>query len=303
MQVNQSLPANPNKKQRFSVAIQSDAYKNLINNTLGDPQRAVRFISTLTSAVSNNPKLQECEMSTVVSCGLLSESLNLSVAPGLNQGFLIPFNDKKNNRVVCTFQIGTNGYKQLAMRTGQYLDIDAIEVRQGEYKGRDKFTGKPIFEFVSDDDYRESLPIIGFLAYFELLNGFKKSIYFSMEKTLKHADKYSQSFSKDIYEKIQAGEIPKTELWKYQSPWYSDTVGQGLKTVIKQLLSKWGILSTELIEAIAKDQGVPVVKENQIVGVDYVDNRPEEENEIVHDSVKPPETPVETIVVENDPLA
>lgn len=267
-------------KPKFSSVISSDAYKKLINNTLSDPKRVVRFVATLTSAVATIPKLQTCDHNTIISSALVGESLNLSIAPGLGQFYLIPFEDRRNNRTVCTAQIGVNGYKQLAMRTGQYLDIDAIEVRKGEYKGRDKFTGKPTFEFVSDDDVREELPIIGYLAYFELLNGFKKSIYFSQEKMLKHADKYSQAFSREAYEKILAGKMDASEMWKYKSPWYDSFTGQSLKTVLKQLLSKWGILSTELVDAIRADQGVPVVEDGNIVSVEYVDHSPEEETTV-----------------------
>lgn len=264
------------KPKKFSEFMQSDAVKKLIATTLQDPKRAQRFAASIISAVSANPKLQECEQTTVLSSALLGEALNLSPSSSLGQYWLIPYKNNKTNITVCQFQIGVNGYKQLAMRSGQYLDIDAIEVREGEYKGRDKQTGKPIFEFIDDDDVRESLPIIGFLAYFELLNGFKKSVYFSMEKMIKHADKYSQAFSRKTYEDIQNGKVPADQMWKYSSPWYSDFTGQALKTVIKNLLSKWGILSIELQNAVEYDQGVGVVRDGKLSGVDYVDNPAED---------------------------
>lgn len=269
-----TLAQKPQKK--FSVFMQSDAVKNLINTTLQDPKRAQRFSAAIVSAVSANPKLQECEATTVLSSALLGEALNLSPSAALGQYWLIPYKNNKTGVSVCQFQLGVNGYKQLAMRSGQYLDIDAIEVREGEYKGRDKQTGKPVFEFFDDDDVRESLPIIGYLAYFELLNGFKKSVYFSMEKMMKHADKYSQAFSRKTYEDIQAGKIPQGEIWKYSSPWYTDFNGQALKTVLKNLLSKWGILSIELQNAVEYDQGVGVIKEGKLTGVEYVDNTDDE---------------------------
>lgn len=263
-------------KPRFSVFMQSDTVKNLINTTLQDPKRAQRFSAAIVSAVSANPKLQECEATTVLSSALLGEALNLSPSAALGQYWLIPYKNNKTGITVCQFQLGVAGYKQLAMRSGQYLDIDAIEVREGEYKGRDKQTGKPVFEFFDDDDVRESLPIIGYLAYFELLNGFKKSVYFSMEKMMKHADKYSQAFSRKAYEDIQAGKIPQTEMWKYSSPWYTDFNGQALKTVLKNLLSKWGILSIELQNAVEYDQGVGVIRDGKLTGVEYVDNTGDE---------------------------
>ena len=239
-------------------------------------KRAQRFSAAIVSAVSANPKLQECEATTVLSSALLGEALNLSPSAALGQYWLIPYKNNKTGITVCQFQLGVAGYKQLAMRSGQYLDIDAIEVREGEYKGRDKQTGKPVFEFFDDDDVRESLPIIGYLAYFELLNGFKKSVYFSMEKMMKHADKYSQAFSRKAYEDIQAGKIPQTDMWKYSSPWYTDFNGQALKTVLKNLLSKWGILSIELQNAVEYDQGVGVIRDGKLTGVEYVDNTGDE---------------------------
>lgn len=282
-------------KPRFSVFMQSDTVKNLINTTLQDPKRAQRFSAAIVSAVSANPKLQECEATTVLSSALLGEALNLSPSAALGQYWLIPYKNNKTGITVCQFQLGVAGYKQLAMRSGQYLDIDAIEVREGEYKGRDKQTGKPVFEFFDDDDVRESLPIIGYLAYFELLNGFKKSVYFSMEKMMKHADKYSQAFSRKAYEDIQAGKIPQTEMWKYSSPWYTDFNGQALKTVLKNLLSKWGILSIELQNAVEYDQGVGVIRDGKLTGVEYVDNTGDE-------IVIEPAPPAEPATKEEDPF-
>lgn len=272
MAVNNSLTSNGGKKPApFSAVISSDGYKKLINNTLRDPKRANRFVASITSAVSANPALQKCDPATVVSSALLGESLNLSPSPALGQFYMVPYDDRKNGRTVAQFQLGYKGYIQLAIRSGQYADIDAIEIREGEYKGRNKVTGKPVFEFIEDEEIRENTPIIGYLAYFELLNGFKKSMYFSIEKMLNHADKYSKAFSREKYEAIQRGEIPQSEMWKYSSPWYTGFDGMALKTVIRQLLNKYGILSIELQTALANDMGAI----NEDGSVDYVDNSPE----------------------------
>lgn len=256
------------KKPAFSAVISSDGYKKMINNTLRDPKRANRFVANVTSAVSANPALQECDAATIVSSALLGESLELSPSPVLAHFYMVPFKDNKRNRTVAQFQLGYKGYIQLAIRSGQYLDIDAIEIREGECKGRDKHSGKYIFEFIEDEDLRENTPIIGYLAYFELLNGFKKQIYFPHEKMLNHADKYSKAFSRSAYEKLQAGEIPKSDMWKYSSPWYSGFTGMALKTVLRQLLSKYGILSVELRTALDNDMAAI----NADGSVDYVDN-------------------------------
>ena len=269
MAVNNSLVGSNSKKPApFSAVISSDGYKKLINNALRDPKRANRFVASITSAVSANPALQACDAATIVSAGLLGESLELSPSPVLAQFYMVPYNDRKNNRMVAQFQLGVAGYKQLAIRSGQYLDIDAIEIREGEYKGRNRETGKPMFEFIEDDTIRESAPIIGYLAYFELLNGFKKQVYFSHEKMLNHADKYSMAFSRQKYEDLQAGKIPQSEMWKYSSPWYTGFSGMALKTVLRQLLSKWGILSIEMQTALTSDMGTI----NDDGTVEYVDN-------------------------------
>ena len=269
MSVNNSLtPNKPQKPAPFSVAISSDSYKKLINNTLRDPKRANRFVASVTSAVSANPALQKCDAATIVSSALLGESLNLSPSPVLGQFYMVPYEDRKNGRTVAQFQMGVAGYKQLAIRSAQYLDIDAIEIREGEYKGRSKSTGKPIFEFIEDDAIRENTPIVGYLAYFEMLNGFKKQVYFSHEKMLNHADQYSKAFSRQKYEDLLAGKIPQSEAWKYSSPWYTGFTGMALKTVLRQLLSKWAVLSLDMQTALTNDMGVI----GDDGSVDYVDN-------------------------------
>ena len=258
------------KKQqpKFSVALQTDAYKNLINNTLGDPDRAKRFVASISSAVATNPALQECDAGTVLSGALLGEALNLSPSPVLGQFYLVPFKNTKKGTIDAQFILGAKGYVQLAIRSGQYKDIDYIEVREGEYKGRNKQNGKQEFEFIEDEEERLSRPVIGYMAYFELLNGFYKQIYWSKEKVLNHADKYSKAFNLADYKKLQAGQIPEDELWKYSSYWYKDLDGMAFKTLLRQLISKFGIMSIDMQEAYSKDMAV--MRENG--EYDYVDN-------------------------------
>ena len=259
----------PGRKQTFSVAISTESYQNLIRNTLKDPKRANRFIASITSAVATTPALQTCEPSSILAGGLLGEALNLSPSPQLGQYYLVPFKQKaKYDREghllspECSkaqFVLGYKGYVQLALRSGQYSDLDCMEIRQGEYLGKDPHTAKPQFKFIEDDDLRESLPIVGYMAYFEYLNGFRKCIYWSKEKMLNHADTYSQAFSKDAYDKIQNGQIADKDMWKYSSFWYKDFDSMAKKTLLRQLISKWGIMSTEMQQALADDSGIPAV--------------------------------------------
>ena len=278
-------------KPKFSVVLQSDAYKKLINNTLGDPERAKRFIASISSAVAVNPTLQECDPKTIVSGALLGEALNLSPSPQLGLFYLVPYaqkekKDKQGNiieheKINAQFQLGYHGYIQLAIRSGQYKDIDVIEIKEGEYLGRDKQTGKPLFEFIEDEILRTSKPTIGYLAYFELLNGFTKKLYMSKEEMEQHADKYSKAFSLAEYRKLQAGQIPEKDMWKYSSFWYKNFDMMAFKTVLRQLISKWGIMSIEMQDAYAKDMAV--MKEDGTY--DYVDSPDNEETSVVQEAV------------------
>ena len=254
-------------KPKFSLAIQSEGYKRLINNTLGDPKRAAKFIAAISSAVATNSSLQECDAGSILSGALLGEALNLSPSPQLGQYYLVPFEQKKYNEKAkqyetiskkAQFQLGYKGYIQLAIRSGQYKDIDVIEVREGEYLGRDKITGKHQFEFIEDEVERENKPIIGYMAYFEYLNGFYKNLYWSKEKMQKHALEYSQAYASDVKKGTN------------YSFWTKDFNGMAFKTMLRQLISKWGIMSIDMQEALTKDMSV--VKEDGTY--DYVDNQP-----------------------------
>ena len=175
----------------FNNLINSDLMRTKINQMVGATD-SQEFITSITSAVNTNPALAECDPQTIISAALLGQSLHLKPSPQLGYFYMVPFNNKKRKCKEAQFQLGYKGYLQLAIRTGEYIDIDAIEIKEGEYKGRNKFTGRPEFEFVEDDDIRENLPVVGYMAYFEMKNGYIKRLYWSKEKMLKHADTYSQ---------------------------------------------------------------------------------------------------------------
>lgn len=272
--VNNSLTTQ--KKVPMAVYLAEDAVKNHINSILGS-KRGTRFITTVVSMVNANPALKECTNESILSAALQGESLNLSCNQNLGQWYPVPYKNKKKGCKEAQFQMGYKGYIQLALRTGQYKDIDVMEIREGEYKGRDGRTGKPKFEFIEDDEERESKPVIGYMAYFEYLNGFTKILYWAKEKMMRHADKYSQAFSLNAtsgkYPKVSyvdyvAGKYSKEDEWLYSSYWYTDFDGMAFKTMLRQLISKWGMMSEEMQSALEKDMGV--IRENGIV--DYVDN-------------------------------
>lgn len=307
----QAVSTTPQKKP-FSIAIQSEGYKNLINNTLQDQKRAARFVTAITSAVSTNPALQECDAGTILSSALIGESLGLSPSPQLGQYYLVPYNDTKNNRKVAQFQLGYKSYVQLAMRSGNYKKLNVLAIKQGELIRFDPLNEEIDINIINDDEEREKAPTIGYYAMFELTNGFRKAMYWSKEKMLAHADKYSNAFSRDNYQLYVSGNVPKSELWKYSSFWYKDFDGMAYKTMLRQLISKWGIMSIEMQTAYTNDQGVPVVQNNEFVGVDYVDNRPKGEYKEPTEPVVVEEVPAEAVMVdsetgeildEEDPLA
>lgn len=134
------------QKPRFSVAITTKGYQDLIHNTLKDPARANRFIASITSAVAVNAQLQTCEASTIIGGALLGESLNLSPSPQLGQYYLVPFKQKAKfdrngnmlspETVKAQFVLGYKGYIQLALRSGQYADLDCMEVHGGRVSGQ-----------------------------------------------------------------------------------------------------------------------------------------------------------------------
>lgn len=276
--------ANEIQKQqpKFSVVIQSDMYKKLINNTLGDPERSKRFIASISSAVATNPNLRECEAGTILSGALLGESLNLSPSPQLGHYYLVPYKNKEGVSE-AQFQLGWHGYYQLAIRSGQYKDLDVIEIKEGEYLGRDKLTGKQKFEFIENESERLNKPTIGYLGYFELLNGYRKQIYMSKEEMEKHADTYSKAFNLESYKKLKAGQIPEKEMWKYSSYWYKDFDGMAFKTILRRLISKYGVMSIDMQEAYTKDMAV--MRENG--EYDYVDNPVEEASTVEEEPAKP----------------
>ncbi len=252
------------KKLYFSQAMQTEKYKKLINNTLGDPVRAARFAANITSAVAVNPTLQECDAGTILAGALLGESLLLQPSPQLGQFYLVPFKSKaKHDRqgnviepacLKAQFVLGYKGYIQLALRTGQYKRLNVLEIKSGELGGWDPFEERfHEMHFIEDFEKRAAMPTVGYIAHFEYINGFQKTLYWTADQMMSHADKYSPAFSAAAYKKLLNGEIPQNELWKYSSFWYKDFDGMAKKTMLRQLISKWGIMTAEMTMAYERD--------------------------------------------------
>lgn len=265
------------QKTRFSVAVTTPQYQQLIANTLNDPQRSARFIASITSAVSVTPALQECTPQTIIAGALLGESLNLSPSPQLGQYYLVPFNKtikdesgEKHTIKQAQFVLGYKGYIQLAIRSGYYRHINVVEVKEGEFINYNPFTEEFDAQWMADANERSSARTVGYVAMFEYINGFRKLLYWTKKQMLLHADTYSQAFSIKAMEQIENGEIPEKDMWKYSSFWYKDFDGMAKKTMLRQLISKWGIMSTEMQTAFERDASV-----HEFNGKDIVYGHPE----------------------------
>lgn len=246
-------------KQKFSIAIQSDGYKKLINNTLGNPKKAERFVAAIISAISVNADLQDCDAGSILSSALLGESLNLSPSPKLGQYYLVPFNDKKKGKV-ANFILGYKGYLQLAIRSGYYKKINVVAIKEGELVNFNPLEEEVEVNLIEDEETRENATTIGYYAMFEYLNGFRKAMYWSKSKMFTHAQKYSPGYKKDL-----------DNGWSYTF-WTKDFDSMAFKTMLRQLISKWGIMSIDLQTAFEAD----IESENK-KNIDVVDNEVQEE--------------------------
>ena len=239
--------------QKFNAMLENTRTQEYLTNVLGEKKQT--FVSNMVALVSSNKALSECDPSTIMFSCLKATALGLAIDPSLGLAWVLPYRDNKNNTTVATFQLGAKAYTQLALRTAKYKKINVRDVREGEIVGEDFVSGEMEFKKLEKD--REKAPVIGYVAMFELINGFSKQLYMSNEEIDAHAKRFSQTYRKGY------------GLWadKDMRPKMAE------KTVLKLLLSKWGILSVEMEQAIKSDSAV--LGENN--SVRYVDN---EENAI-----------------------
>lgn len=248
----QNSLAKQDKKPKFSVMMQQDTIKKLVNNTLGDPKKAEKFTASIISAVAVNPSLQECDGGTILSAALLGESLNLSPSPQLGHYYLVPFKNTKANKTDAQFNLGYKGLLQLAIRSGQYKKINVLSIKEGELISYDPLDEDLKVQLIKEETERENAKTIGYYAMFELVNGFRKTLYWSKEKMEAHALKYSKGYAAK----------------KGYTFWEKDFDAMAYKTMLRQLISKWGIMSIDMQTAFINDYSVNDGKGN----VTYVDN-------------------------------
>lgn len=244
--------------QLFNQTITNPSTQKYLADVLGE--RKGSFVNNLTALVANNAQLQECQPLTVMFAALKATALNLPLENSLGMAYCIPYKDNKRGVTVAQFQLGYKGFKQLALRSGQFAVIpNATDVKEGELKSRNRLTGECVFEFIEDDEKRANAKTIGYASYFRLLCGAESTFYMSIEEMQAHATRYSQTYRS------------KNEYIKNSSKWTTDFDDMAKKTVIKLNLSKNAPLSVEMQDAIRADQSV-MYEANKY---EYTDNEKE----------------------------
>lgn len=238
MAVGNSL-AKRQQKTSLTAYLTNDAVKNQINNVIGG-KNGSRFVSSIISAVQVNPALQECTNPSILSAALLGESLKLSPSPQLGQYYMVPFNNNKKGYKEAQFQLGYKGYIQLAIRSGQYKKLNVLAIKEEELVRFDPLNEEIEVNLIDDEEAREETETIGYYAMFEYTNGFKKAMYWSKKKMEAHALKYSKGY----------------QAKKGYTFWEKDFDAMAYKTMLRQLISKWGIMSIDMLSAMDADMAV-----------------------------------------------
>jgi recombination protein RecT len=266
MENTQLQPKQKLSEMSLKQLMATDSVQNKFKELLKD--KATQFTTSLLQVVSGNNKLAQAVPMTVYNAALMAAALDLPINQNLGFAYIVPFNRsyqdergtwQKSNE--ATFQCGTKGYIQLAMRTGQYLRLNVTEVYENQFKSFNALTEELDCDFSVDGNGK----IVGYAAYFKMLNGMEKTVYWSDAKTQAHGQKFSKSY--------------KT------GPWRDNNLEMCKKTVLKNLLTKWGILSvemqnTQLNKALQADQAiigtVTVTKEDgtevEEITFEYADN-------------------------------
>lgn len=229
---NQIAPAQQNVNQLMNTILDGDKLRGRFNELLGE--RTPQFISSLVSMVNGSQELQkafyEAPMS-VIQAGLKAAAFDLPIDQSLGYAYIVPF--KKNfkddhgewkSKSEATFILGWKGMNQLALRTGAYKTINVVDVREGELKSYNRLTEEVELDFIEDDELRASKPVIGYVGYYRLVNGAEKTIYMTVKQIEAHEKKFRKG---------------KNMGWGWQNDW--DAMAR--KTVYRQLIGKWGIMS------------------------------------------------------------
>ena len=230
-----------------------DDVKQKFQEMLG--KRATSFITSVLQIVASNALLTKAEPSSIYHSAAVAATLDLPLNNNLGFAYIVPYNQKQGDgtyKQVAQFQMGYKGFKQLALRSGQFKTIHASDVREGEIKKRDRLSGEITFEWIQDEAEREKKPVVGYVSYFQLLNGYEQTFYMTIGDLEKHGKKFSQTYKKGY------------GLWK------DDFESMCMKTVTKLNLSKNAPLSVDMQKAVIVDQAI--IKDSETTDVQYLDN-------------------------------
>lgn len=248
--------------------LSQDMVKQRFNEILGS--KANQFMASIVNAVCANKQLQECVPNTIISAAYVAASYDLPIDSNLGFSAIVPYKDYKSGVTNAQFQMMYKGFIQLAIRSGTYENMNVAEVYEDELESYNPITGElKLVDDFSKCEYRKQgkkEKIVGYYAWFKLLAGFKKELYMTVDECRHHAEQYSASYKADIKKN-----------WT-SSKWTTDFNSMAKKTVLKLLLSRWGILSVEMQRALQDDQ--KVYTEENTEG-EYADNK-EVKEEVVN---------------------
>lgn len=220
-----------------------EGVKSRIQEMLGN--KASGFITSVLQVTSNNTLLSKADPMSVYNAAMMAAALDLPINQNLGFAWIVPYGNQ------AQFQIGWKGIVQLAQRTGQYQRLNVIEVYENQYKSFNALTEELDADFTIDGSGK----VVGYVAYFRLNNGFEKTVFWSRSKAEAHGKRFSKTFN--------------------SGPWKTDFDEMAKKTVLKQTITKWGILSIEMQTAQKVDQSV--VKDYETEEVEYIDNQTEDQ--------------------------
>jgi recombination protein RecT len=279
-QARTSVPAAPAQQKTGLAAL----IKSKIANTLTG-KKGEQFVADVVALVRNNPALATCDQVSLVASCLQAQTLGLYLNLAMGQAWIIPFEDKKEGITKATCQIGYKGYVQLAIRSGQYRKLNVISVKAGELISWNPLEEEISIELIPDEKERAKAETIGYYAMLEYLNGFRKAMFWSKEKMQEHAKQYSQAYRNDL-----------RKGWT-NSFWSKDFDSMAIKTMLRQLISKWGIMSVEMQTALESDGKLAdgSYAEGNVLDADFVPSP------IPQQAVS--DTPEDAMDIETDPTA
>lgn len=243
------LPTDVQEKKSFAELVRSKVSTVLVGKKADD------FVASLVSLMNQDPALKNCDQISLVGTALQAQSLGLSLHKAMGHAWIVPFRDNRHGRIMATFQMGYKGYVQLAIRSGYYKKLNVLPIKEGELKAFDPLNEEIDVELIQDEDEREKAPTIGYYAMFEYLNGFRKAMYWTKPRMEAHAKRYSKAYSAK----------------NSSSFWLKDFDAMACKTMLRQILSKWGIMSVEMQQAMQNDMRVAdeTGEVGDIVDTDY----------------------------------